>query len=29
VHSSIDFASAWNLPHANAHTRVILYRCRC
>jgi O-methyltransferase involved in polyketide biosynthesis len=29
VHPSADFASAWNLPHANAHTRVILYRCRC
>jgi O-methyltransferase involved in polyketide biosynthesis len=29
VHSSADFASAWNLPHAMAHTRVILYRCRC
>jgi O-methyltransferase involved in polyketide biosynthesis len=29
VHSSIDFTSAWNLPHAKAHTRVILYRCRC
>jgi O-methyltransferase involved in polyketide biosynthesis len=29
AHSSIDFASAWNLPHAKAHTRVILYRCRC
>jgi O-methyltransferase involved in polyketide biosynthesis len=29
VHSSVDFASAWNLPHAKAHTRVILYRCRC
>jgi O-methyltransferase involved in polyketide biosynthesis len=29
VHSSVDFASAWNLPHAMAHTRVILYRCRC
>ena len=29
VHSSVDFAGAWNLPHAKAHTRVILYRCRC
>lgn len=29
VHPSADFASAWNLPHAKAHTRVILYRCRC
>lgn len=29
VHTSADFASAWKLPHAKAHTRVILYRCRC
>jgi O-methyltransferase involved in polyketide biosynthesis len=29
VHASADFARAWNLPHAKAHTRVILYRCRC
>jgi O-methyltransferase involved in polyketide biosynthesis len=29
VHTSADFASAWNLPHAKTHTRVILYRCRC
>lgn len=29
IHSSVDFAGAWNLPHAKAHTRVILYRCRC
>jgi O-methyltransferase involved in polyketide biosynthesis len=29
AHSSVDFASAWNLPHAKSHTRVILYRCRC
>jgi O-methyltransferase involved in polyketide biosynthesis len=29
VHSSVEFASAWSLPHAKAHTRVILYRCRC
>jgi O-methyltransferase involved in polyketide biosynthesis len=29
VHSSVDFAGAWKLPHAKAHTRVILYRCRC
>jgi O-methyltransferase involved in polyketide biosynthesis len=29
VHPSADFARAWNLPHAKAHTRVILYRCRC
>jgi O-methyltransferase involved in polyketide biosynthesis len=28
VHSSVDFARAWQLPHAKAHTRVILYRCR-
>jgi O-methyltransferase involved in polyketide biosynthesis len=29
IHPSADFARAWNLPHAKAHTRVILYRCRC
>lgn len=29
VHASADFSRAWNLPHAKAHTRVILYRCRC
>ena len=29
LHTSANFASAWNLPHAKAHTRVILYRCRC
>jgi O-methyltransferase involved in polyketide biosynthesis len=29
VHTSAAFAGAWNLPHAKAHTRVILYRCSC
>jgi O-methyltransferase involved in polyketide biosynthesis len=29
MHSSAEFASAWDLPHAGVHTRVILYRCRC
>jgi O-methyltransferase involved in polyketide biosynthesis len=27
MHSSPDFASAWNLPYARTNTRVILYRC--
>jgi O-methyltransferase involved in polyketide biosynthesis len=29
VHTSAVFAGAWRLPHAKAHTRVILYCCRC
>jgi O-methyltransferase involved in polyketide biosynthesis len=29
MHSSVEFATAWNLPHAGVHTRVILYRCLC
>jgi O-methyltransferase involved in polyketide biosynthesis len=29
MHSSAQFARAWNLPHAGVHTRVILYRCLC
>jgi O-methyltransferase involved in polyketide biosynthesis len=29
MHGSLDFASAWNLPHAGVNTRVSLYRCRC
>jgi O-methyltransferase involved in polyketide biosynthesis len=29
MHGSLEFASEWNLPHARARTRVVLYRCRC
>lgn len=29
IHGSVEFASAWQLPHARARTRVVLYRCRC
>jgi O-methyltransferase involved in polyketide biosynthesis len=29
MHGSVEFASAWNLPHAGVPTRVVLYRCRC
>jgi hypothetical protein len=29
MHGSVEFASAWRLPHTGARTRVVLFRCQC